>query len=68
MRATALSHLAAPFRAQAELDDVTRIQVLLRDRWIDYPRATHVLQRLDRLLQTPECGAAIRMRGARQSR
>ena len=54
MGATALSHLAASVREQALLDNDVRIRALLRDRWIDYPRATEALQRLERLLQTPQ--------------
>ena len=54
MGATALSHLAASVREQAQLDGDARIQALLRDRWIDYPRATEALQRFERLLQTPQ--------------
>ena len=54
MGTTALSHLAPLMREQAQLDDDARIQALLRDRWIDYPRATEALQRLDRLLQTSQ--------------
>ena len=54
MGATALSHLAASVQEQAQLDDDARIRALLRDRWIDYPRATEALQRLERLLQTPQ--------------
>ena len=54
MATAALSHLAPPIRLQAQLDDDARIQALLRDRWIDYPRATEALQRLERLLQTPQ--------------
>jgi Cdc6-like AAA superfamily ATPase len=38
---------------QALLDNATRIQSLLRDRWIDYPRATQALESLERLLATP---------------
>jgi len=36
------------------LDDEARIQSMQRDRWIDYARASAVLDRLGRLLATPE--------------
>lgn len=51
--AQALSHLCAATRAEALLDPGTRIRSLQRDRWIDYPRATEALQRLERLLHAP---------------
>ncbi|WP_254367219.1 TniB family NTP-binding protein [Paraburkholderia sp. NMBU_R16] len=40
-------------RSQAQLDDAARIHCLLRDRWIDYPRATQALEQLERLFATP---------------
>lgn len=49
-----LNHLHPTTRELACLDDDKRILALQRDRWIDYPRATEALQRLDRLLHTPE--------------
>src|SRR5258706_7403606 len=52
--AQALSHLCAATRTEALLDHRTRIRSLQRDRWIDYPRATEALQRLERLLNAPE--------------
>ena len=52
--AQTLSHLCAGTRAEAMLDHRTRIRSLQRDRWIDYPRATEALQRLERLLNAPE--------------
>lgn len=48
------AHLHPSARQMLELDDVERIQALQHDRWIDYPRATEALQRLERLLSTPE--------------
>ena len=36
-----------------KLDDGQRIRALRADRWIDYPRATDALSRLQRLLDTP---------------
>jgi hypothetical protein len=36
------------------MDDAARIQVLHRDRWIDYHRANQALAQLDRLLATPQ--------------
>lgn len=53
MRNTQLGHLLPAVRPQAQLDDGTRIQSLLRDRWIDYPRATQALDQLEKLLATP---------------
>jgi len=53
MRNTLLGHLLPAVRPQAQLDDGTRIQSLLRDRWIDYPRATQALDQLEKLLATP---------------
>lgn len=35
------------------LDDNQRIRALRVDRWIDYPRATEAINRLQRLLDTP---------------
>lgn len=49
-----LNHLHPAAREIALSDDDKRILALQRDRWIDYPRATEALQRLDRLLSTPE--------------
>ncbi|WP_235007840.1 TniB family NTP-binding protein [Caballeronia humi] len=34
-------------------NDDARIQCLLRDRWIDYPRAFQALEQLERLFVTP---------------
>lgn len=53
MAPNAMSHLAAPVRAQAELDDAVRIPTLHRDRWIDCPRANQALEQLERLLTAP---------------
>ncbi len=54
MATSEMTHLHPTARALARLEDAQRVQVLQRDRWIDYPRATEALQRLERLLQTPE--------------
>ena len=48
-----LGHLLPAIRPQAQFDSATRIQSLMRDRWIDYPRATQALDSLERLLATP---------------
>ena len=48
------AHLHPAVREMMTLDDSKRIQALQRDRWIDYPRATEALRRLERLLNTPQ--------------
>lgn len=48
------SHLAPGIRQLLSLDDAARIRAMQRDRWIDYARASAVLERLTRLLGTPE--------------
>ena len=53
MKDETLSHLLPVARKQAELGNDERILGLLRDRWIDYPRATQALQQLERLFETP---------------
>jgi hypothetical protein len=53
MNKATLSHLLPSARKQAVLGDDERIKGLLRDRWIDYPRATQALQQLERLYETP---------------
>src|ERR1700675_2599153 len=53
MKSVPLSHLLPATRSQAQLEDKARIQFLLRDRWIDYPRATQALEQLERLFGTP---------------
>ena len=53
MRDGMLAHLLPAARKQAELGNDERILGLLRDRWIDYPRATQALQQLERLYETP---------------
>ncbi|MCC8396839.1 TniB family NTP-binding protein [Paraburkholderia sp. MMS20-SJTR3] len=53
MKNMPLGHLLPAIRPQAQLDDELRIHSLLRDRWIDYPRATQALEQLERLLATP---------------
>ena len=49
-----LAHLHPATRDLALLGDEQRIRLLQRDRWIDYPRATEALRRLERLHQTPQ--------------
>ena len=51
---TATAHLAPSVRELLVLDDEARIQSMQRDRWIDYGRASAVLDRLDHLLTTPQ--------------
>jgi hypothetical protein len=53
MKDGTLAHLLPAARKQAELGNDERILGLLRDRWIDYPRATQALQQLERLFETP---------------
>ncbi len=48
------AHLTAEARVIAELDDAKRIDHPTEDHWIDYPRARHALQELERLLGCPE--------------
>ena len=52
--AETMSHLCTATRCEAMLDHRTRIRSLQRDRWIDYPRATEAIQRLERLLNAPQ--------------
>lgn len=47
------ARLHPPVREMLTLEDSQRIQALQRDRWIDYPRASEALGRLERLLNTP---------------
>lgn len=47
-------HLAPGVREHLQLGDDARIAMMQRDRWIDYSRAGEVLDRLERLLATPE--------------
>lgn len=54
MASAALSRLSHETRTQAQLDDKARIELIKRDRWIDYPRATDAMNRLERLLATPK--------------
>jgi hypothetical protein len=46
--------LAPGIRDQLLFGDEARIHSMQRDRWIDYARASAVLDRLSRLLATPE--------------
>ncbi|MEJ8859132.1 TniB family NTP-binding protein [Variovorax robiniae] len=48
-----LTHLQASTRAEASLDASARIRLLRRDRWIDYPRASQALLKLESLLEMP---------------
>ena len=54
MAISEMTHLHPAARVLAGLEDAQRVRSLQRDRWIDYPRATEALRRLERLLQTPE--------------
>jgi Bacterial TniB protein len=49
-----LRHLLPTAREMLLLDDEQRIRALRVDRWIDYPRASEALGRLQRLLDTPQ--------------
>lgn len=49
-----VSHLGPAVREMLLLSDEARISSMQRDRWIDYARASAVLERLTRLLATPE--------------
>lgn len=49
-----VSHLGPAVRQMLLLSDEARITSMRRDRWIDYARASAVLERLARLLATPE--------------
>ena len=49
-----VSHLGPAVREMLLLSDEARIRSMQRDRWIDYARASAVLDRLTRLLSTPE--------------
>ena len=51
---TATAHLAPDVRELLVLDDEARVQSMQRDRWIDYGRASAVLDRLDHLLTIPQ--------------
>ena len=53
MTTAILADLQASSRVEAALDNPTRIQSLWRDRWIDYPRASQALLKLEHLLETP---------------
>jgi hypothetical protein len=53
MKHNELAHLLPAAREQAQLGNEDRVKSLLRDRWIDYPRATEALQVLQRLYETP---------------
>lgn len=50
----ALAHLSAAARTHLGLPDDERIMAMQRDRWVDHPYAGHALQRMARLLGTPE--------------
>ena len=70
MKHDGLAHLLPAAREQAQLGSEDRVKGLLRDRWIDYSRATEALQVLQRLFETPHatvchasCCTAIRILG-----
>ena len=52
--ATSLAHLSDAARAYMGLADDDRIMAMQRDRWVDHPYAGLALQRMERLLCTPE--------------
>jgi len=54
MASSVLNHLNLATRTQAQLDDRARIDLIKRDRWIDYPRAMQAMSRLEQLLATPK--------------
>ena len=53
MSPAALTHLHTSVRSEAMLDAPARLQLLRRDRWIDYRRASQALEKLEVLLETP---------------
>ena len=48
-----LGHLQPPCREEALLTDTERIQWLRQERWIQYPRAERILERLMDLVDYP---------------
>lgn len=48
-----LSHLQPPYREAAQLTDAERIHWLRQERWIQYPRAERILERLMDLVDYP---------------
>lgn len=48
-----LSHLQGPYQAVAQLSDEERIAWLRQERWIEYPRAKRILERLADLVEYP---------------
>lgn len=54
MATAQFTHLHPSARPEAAMDEQARLQVLQRDRWIDYPRASLALEKLERLLLTPQ--------------
>lgn len=50
---TGLAHLHKDFRHVAELSDKERIHFIDEPRWIGYPRAHHILDTLQELMQRP---------------
>ena len=66
------SHLHPAARQMLDLDDEQRVRALRTDRWIDYPRATQALQRLQRLWTPgsenacPACCCTVRPTSARR--
>jgi hypothetical protein len=53
MKSGTLAHRLPAARKQAEFRNDERISGLLRDRWINYPRAMEALQQFERLYETP---------------
>jgi hypothetical protein len=53
MNTSSLAHLHASVQTDALLEAPDRVRQLRRDRWIDYPRASQALQKLQQLLDTP---------------
>ena len=51
---TAYPHLDPAVQAHADLPDRERIEHMRVDRWIDYPRARHALDKLEELLLFPK--------------
>lgn len=54
MASATLKHLTPQTSLQAGMEDQVRIDLIQRDRWVDYARATDAMNRLERLLATPQ--------------
>jgi len=48
-----LAHLSPDTRKIAQQDDKERLAFLAEDRWIDYPRAKHILATLESMIKCP---------------